>query len=56
MVDLHIELEIEAAETINLTVETPSVTIDGFEISSPVPIIPSNYGLITYNGSVITVS
>lgn len=56
MVDLQITLEIEAAETINLTVETPSVTIDGFEISHPVPVIPSNYGLITYNGVSITVS
>ena len=55
MVDLQIELEIEAAETITLDV-SQQVTIDGFEVSSPVPIIPPNYGLITYNGSVITVS
>ena len=55
MVDLHIELEINCNES--LTVEiADAVTIEGFEIVHPVPIIPSNYGLITYNGSIITVS
>ena len=55
MVDIQIDLEVSGNES--LTVEVAdAVTIEGFEIVHPVPIIPPNYGLITYNGSIITVS
>ena len=55
MVDLRIELEINSNASLSVEI-SDAATICGLEIASPVPVIPSNYGLITYNGSVITVS
>lgn len=55
MVDLRIDLEVSGDASLSVDV-TDSVTIEGFEISHPVPIIPPNYGLITYNGVSIRVS
>lgn len=35
---------------------TSQVIAAEFAIGAPVPVIPSNYGLITWNGSYLTVS
>lgn len=56
MVDLHIDLEVSGNEAITVDVSDEIITIEGLEVASPIPVIPSNYGLITYNGSIITVS
>lgn len=55
MVDLQIDLEVSGNETLTIDV-SDAVTIEGFEIVYPVPIIPPNYGLIEYNGVSIRVS
>ena len=35
---------------------SPGIDLGDISIGALVPVIPRNYGLITYNGSVITVS
>ena len=55
MVDLRIDLEVSGDASLSVDV-TDSVIIEGIEVSHPIPVIPSNYGLITYNGVSITVS
>lgn len=53
------EITVSISET---SVEIGDLTVNGnldlgeITIGNLVPVIPSNYGLITYNGSIITVS
>lgn len=52
----ELDLKIEENELINLDFEENEGLDMNIEAGFIVPVIPKNYGLITYNGSVITVS
>lgn len=55
MINLVIELEVTGGVELSLDVPE-AVELSGFDVWHTVPIIPSNYGLITYDGHTITVS
>lgn len=53
---LDIELTIDADPALVLEIEPATVDVGDLFIGELVPYIPSNYGLITWDGHVLTVS
>lgn len=52
-VSFEVTSQVIAAE---FATSAPVLELGALSIGAPVPVIPSNYGLITWNGSYLTVS
>ena len=53
---VEIELSIADAPALELEVQPVTLDLGALDVGTLVPVIPSNYGLITYNGVSIRVS
>ena len=53
---VEIELTIADAPALELDVQPVTLDLGALDVGTLVPIIPSNYGLITWDGSTLTVS
>ncbi len=53
---VEIELSIADAPALELEVQPVTLDLGDLDVGTLVPIIPSNYGLITWDGSTLTVS
>lgn len=53
---VEIELAIADAPALEFDVQPVTLDLGALDVGTLVPIIPSNYGLITWDGSTLTVS
>lgn len=53
---VEIELTIADAPALEFDVQPVTLDLGALDVGTLVPIIPSNYGLITWDGSTLTVS
>lgn len=53
---VEIELTIQDAPALELAIQPVTLDLGALDVGTLVPIIPSNYGLITWDGAVLTVS
>ena len=53
---VEIELTIADAPALELDVQPVTLDLGALDVGMLVPVIPSNYGLITWDGSTLTVS
>lgn len=53
---VEIELTIADAPALELEVQPVTLDLGALDVGMLVPVIPSNYGLITWDGHVLTVS
>ena len=53
---VEIELVIQDAPALELVIQPVTLDLGALDVGTLVPIIPSNYGLITWDGSTLTVS
>ena len=53
---VEVELAIQDAPALELEVQPVTLDLGALDVGTLVPIIPSNYGLITWDGSTLTVS
>lgn len=53
---VEIELTIQDAPALELAIQPVTLDLGALDVGMLVPVIPSNYGLITWDGHVLTVS
>lgn len=53
---VEVELVIQDAPALEFDVQPVTLDLGALDVGTLVPIIPSNYGLITWDGSTLTVS